>query len=55
MDKADLTISGCKGGSSRLPSLQRSFLVSGTVSRMLPNLKLQVLGSGMAVQNTNLS
>lgn len=24
--KADLTISGCKGGSSRLPFLQQSFL-----------------------------
>lgn len=57
--KADLTVSRCKGGSSRLPLLQRSFLeailVSGTFSGMLPNPKLQGLGSGMAVQNTNLS
>lgn len=39
--KADLTISGCKGGSSRLPLLRRSFLeailVSGTFSGMLTN------------------
>lgn len=57
--KADLTISGCNGGSSRLPLLQQSFLetilVSGTFSGMLANPKLQGLRNGVVVQNTNLS